>query len=523
MAKPTHQVLYYYTDTSTLDISADIVSIGINPIENGITFCNITVRNPDGKYSGMDGTGNNLKYGHGICVLLGYDGTNVERFQGTLEAKEPSEQTLKLVCAGYEITTSERRSSVPCFRLIYGSITDKYTIRQILLGKTGTADTYGWKPDALLKNLKCDDGGVKKNVYVGTIADDSKTNTTLGMIQFSHEGGYIAALNELADKINYRWRIRKDFTNNNIYFDFLPKKQYATTWTISRGGTFGPTTRGFIKHNIRRSRIEQVELVRVYGANNTYGVAGEDIIGATKVLTKRDEKIWTDAEAQIVAESLLDEYGIERYEGAIEVQGGNFKNDDKILLTDSQYQYSNLALRIQQIRESYSANGYRTTIGVDKNPWQFSTAFEKIRRDLVTAKSFKDMESYNDCPVNFAESIALAETIYGNKVPGDMTGTPGVGQVALNWTIASIQPSTALTADSFTNYTVRYRTMSGGYRWEDYTASWGPTQDANLNVITTSTTTVTGLTGGTTYYFRIFIHTTEGGRTSGNEISAVPT
>jgi len=70
--------------------------------------------------------------------------------------------------------------------------------------------------------------------------------------------------------------------------------------------------------------------------------------------------------------------------------------------------------------------------------------------------------------------------------PTGISGTPGVGTVALSWTAPSNTGGVALT-----DYVVQYSTDQ---------ANWTTFADGTS---TATTATVTGLTGGTSYYFRV--------------------
>jgi hypothetical protein len=99
---------------------------------------------------------------------------------------------------------------------------------------------------------------------------------------------------------------------------------------------------------------------------------------------------------------------------------------------------------------------------------------------------------------HYGESISAKPS-----VPTGLTATAGDGSVALKW---NPNPAT----EGVDTYQVYWTTDS----------AWG-TNNNNLNVTGTSYT-VTGLTNGTTYYFRISAHNASGYGDWGTAISAVP-
>jgi len=124
-----------------------------------------------------------------------------------------------------------------------------------------------------------------------------------------------------------------------------------------------------------------------------------------------------------------------------------------------------------------------------------------------TSSSTADINS--DGTVNILDmSILLSH--YGQSItqavpsiPTGLAATPGDGSVALKWTA---NPTT----DQVDNYQVYWTTDS----------AWGSNNN-NLNVTGTSFT-VSGLTNGTTYYFRISAHNTAGYGSWGTAVQAVP-
>ena len=96
----------------------------------------------------------------------------------------------------------------------------------------------------------------------------------------------------------------------------------------------------------------------------------------------------------------------------------------------------------------------------------------------VTALSASIADGYAyDCGA-YAAIVAAA--------PTGITGTPGVGSVALSWTAPTNTGGVSLT-----DYIVQYSTDQ---------SSWTTFADGTS---TATTATVTGLTGGTNYYFRV--------------------
>lgn len=104
---------------------------------------------------------------------------------------------------------------------------------------------------------------------------------------------------------------------------------------------------------------------------------------------------------------------------------------------------------------------------------------------------------------------ALTNTLIP-AVPGQPTGltaTPGVSQVALSWT-----SPTNVGVPALSDYLVEYKLTSSG--------TWLTFSDG---VSTTTTATVTGLTGGSSYDFRVTAVNGTGNSTPSSTVSATPT
>ena len=88
---------------------------------------------------------------------------------------------------------------------------------------------------------------------------------------------------------------------------------------------------------------------------------------------------------------------------------------------------------------------------------------------------------------NSAESSAATpRTVPG--IPSGLTGTAGAGQASLSWTAP-----TSNGGNTISNYVIQYRVNTAGSSWTTFTRA-----DSSL-----TTATVTGLTNGTTYVFRV--------------------
>ena len=104
---------------------------------------------------------------------------------------------------------------------------------------------------------------------------------------------------------------------------------------------------------------------------------------------------------------------------------------------------------------------------------------------------------------------AFAATPTGPSVPTSLTATPGDTTVVLAWTAPKTNGGSAITG-----YNVYEGTSAGG---ENYSS---PVNGGTL--ITTTTTTVTGLTNATAYYFTVKATNAVGSSGASNEAWAIP-
>ena len=145
---------------------------------------------------------------------------------------------------------------------------------------------------------------------------------------------------------------------------------------------------------------------------------------------------------------------------------------------------------------------YRTASGTFGNTWikvpNGASALEIIIPNLIGATSYTfRVRAVNaqgtGVPSTEMEAIAYDGPIPEPGVPRNLTPTSGDRQVTLNWNAPII-----VGASVITHYEYQYRTASG---------TFGDT----WTTVTGTGTTVTGLTGATTYFFRVRAVNTQGG------------
>ena len=120
----------------------------------------------------------------------------------------------------------------------------------------------------------------------------------------------------------------------------------------------------------------------------------------------------------------------------------------------------------------------------------------KVREDGLKIDKLVLTKSGSLTPSGITNTV---QSCNGPAIPNAPTATPGNGQVALSWSAVT----------GATSYTVRWGTSSGNYT-------------SSQSGITGTSTTVSGLTNGTTYFFAVSAHTATLASGLSNETAAAP-
>ena len=157
----------------------------------------------------------------------------------------------------------------------------------------------------------------------------------------------------------------------------------------------------------------------------------------------------------------------------------------------------------------YSSNGGTTWTAFPRSPASTTTSAVPVTGLTngtsylfrVAATNSQGTGLYSD-----ASAAVTPRTLAG--APTGVTGTPGDGQVSLSWTAPASNGGAAIT-----NYVVQYRTNTTGSTWNTFTRA-----DSSL-----TSATVTGLTNGTAYVFRVAATNAAGtGANSAESSAATP-